>query len=123
MITIQFDFDTFTPIVADVYSMLKISYNLEDVLSVFRCFFQAYETKIGECHPGLKREQIAAIISAMPQIWIHDIGSEAVLIDLYPDEYRMLINQYFETYFPKCNYRINHFFSGRVREMRLYEIS
>lgn len=32
-----------------------------------------------------------------------------------------MIDAYFETEFYDCNYRINHFFSGQIRELRFYE--
>lgn len=122
VVSILFNFEVFTTVVAEVYSGLESSYNLDDVLRILQYFFQKYEAEMGECHPGIKRKQIADIIEAMPQIWGNKDGKQEALLDLDPDYYPALIDQYFQTYFPHCNYRINHFFSGRVRELRLYEV-
>lgn len=117
-----FDFDRFTPIVAEVYSEIESPYSLDNVLGVFYFFFLAFELATATIHPGIKRQQIADIINAMPQIWVDKGGKHEVLIDIEPEYYPDMITRYFETYFPRCNYRINHFFSGRVRELRYYEV-
>lgn len=122
VIWILFDFDRFTPIVAGVYSEMESTYSLEDVLDVFSCFFQSFELATATIHPGIRREQIANIIDAMPQIWLDKGGEHEVLIDLEPEYYPDMITRYFETHFPRCNYRINHFFSGRIREHRYQEL-
>ena len=32
-----------------------------------------------------------------------------------------MIDQHFQTRYRRCDYNINHFFSGRIRELRFYE--
>lgn len=122
VIWILFDFDRFTHIVAGVYSEKESPYSLDDVLGVFSCFFQAFELATDTIHPGIKRQQIADIIDAMPQIWVDKGGENEMLIDLEPEYYPDMITRYFDTYFPHCNYRINHFFSGHIREHRYQEL-
>lgn len=112
----QFDFDKFTEIAANVYS--GGVYSLEDALNVFRCFFARFEVFTGEAHPAIKKGQIAELMAAMPYI----DGRRSGLCDIEPEAYPEIIDRYFETPFRDCNYRINHFFSGRVRELRMQEL-
>lgn len=93
------------------------AYSFEEVLQVFRYYFETYELIFGEAHPMISIDQIARIIDCMP--FIFDGGK---MIDIYPDEYETIIDQHFNTkYMAGCDYNINHFFSGRIREMRYYE--
>ena len=41
--------------------------------------------------------------------------------NIEPDAYPLLIQLHFKTSYRRCDYNINHFFSGRIRELRLYE--
>ena len=43
------------------------------------------------------------------------------MFDTSPEDYRVLIDKYFETTFNNCDYRINHFFSRDIRTNRFYE--
>lgn len=93
------------------------AYSFEEVLQVFRYYFETYELIFGEAHPMISIDQIARIIDCMP--FIFDGGK---MIDIYPDEYETIIDQHLNTkYMAGCDYNINHFFSGRIREMRYYE--
>ena len=92
-------------------------YSVDDVLAVFAYFFDAYAAEIHQPHPPLKKEQILRIIEQMPFVDIHH-GNVA---DLDADAYPVMIDRYFRTPFRNCDYRINHFFSGQIREMRFYE--
>lgn len=114
-----FDFDTFARITASVYPEAATSYTLQDVLTIFRYFFGAYELNRCQVHPHIRRDQILRIIEVMDGYNLDGLvgGLETVDPDSYPD----LIDAYFETYFPRCDYRINHFFSGKVRTMRMFE--
>lgn len=111
-----FDFDKFSDITASVYP--GGTYTLEEALEVFRYFFQQYEECIGEVHPPIRVSQIVRICQDMPYIFLQDRGES--YIDVTPEDYTALIDNYFQTEFYNCDYRINHFFSGRVREMRYY---
>lgn len=117
------DFERFEGIVRKQWAILNknvevLPYTVGDYLGVFRCFFDTYEECRGEPHPPLKAEQVRRIMLRMPFIIFagecYDIG---------PGDYtEALIPAYFNTEYRACNYRINHFFSGRVREMKFYEI-
>ena len=98
---------------------MESPYTLDDVLFVFKYYFDAYEQKTTEPHPPLKKPQIVRIIQNMPY---YDSPPNAPgCADIDPESYPVLIDSYFRTPFINCNYRINHFFSGDVRTMRMYE--
>lgn len=111
-----FDFDTFKDIAKSVYP--DTAYSFGEAILVFRYFFKKYEEATGEPHPAINTNQIVWICKEMPRIK-NCYGGE---IELSADEYMGLIDRYFRTPFKNCDYRINHFFSGRVREMRYYEM-
>ena len=113
----KFNFGLFKAIATRVYnSMDSPVYSLEEVLWVFRFYFQTYEDTFGESHPPIRKEQIARIIEAMPFInW------EDGTADIYSSDYEALIEQHFQTRYHNCDYNINHFFSGDIRMLRYYE--
>lgn len=86
-------------------------YTLEETLHILQYFFKAYENHRGEPHPPLTVKNLVRIIEALPG-------------ELYPigEEYEMLIDAYFGTRYAHCDYRINHFLSGRVREILHYRM-
>ena len=109
----RFDFDLFCRMVKRIYPDSGCSYSVEDALLVFRYFFQRFERHTGKPHPPISKANAARIMARMPEL---ENG-----MPLEPDMYIDLIEQYFETDFPDCDYRINHFFSGRIRDNRFYE--
>lgn len=111
--------DKFREIAAAAYKDAGTPYTLEEVLSVFDYFFASYEAARGEPHPPIRKQQMIRIMEAMPYIDQQDRGNGTV--DMKAEYYPALIDAYFKTDFPNCNYRINHFFSGRIRELRYYE--
>lgn len=113
----QFDFERFSRIAARVYQQGN-PYSLEECLSVFQLYFQEYEDCMGRPHPPIRAEQIARIMEKMPYIDQLDNGG---LADLESEDYQNLINLHFKTRYRRCDYNINHFFSGRIRELRAYE--
>lgn len=122
MLPILFDFDLFSSIVGEVYQTVETDYSLEDAISIFRYFFQAYEANMGEQHPGIKREQIRYILQKISYL-VDNTGLQgSFCIDLEPEYYPPMIDNYFITDFPRCNHRINHFFSGNIRLLRYYEV-
>ena len=115
----HFDFETFARITTNVYPEAVTSYTLQDVLTIFRYFFGAYELNRREVHPPIRRDQIKRIIEVMDE---YDIGGLVGGLDtIDPDDYPDLIDAYFQTRFFPCDYRINHFFSGKIRTMRMFE--
>lgn len=114
----QFDFDLFTRIAATAHPEGR-QYTQEQCLEVFRCYFQTYEDYIGRPHPPIRREQIERIMGEMPCTVMEGRGGS--LEPLAPEDYLDLIDLHFKTRYRNCDYNINHFFSGRIREMRLYD--
>lgn len=113
-----FDFDTFTRIVRRVYPHGS-AYSLNDALTVFHEYFRRYEEKTGRAHPNIRGEQIRAIISKMPRIERQGVSGQP--IDIQPEDYPAIIDRHFLTDYRRCDWNINHFFSGRIRELRFYE--
>lgn len=113
-----FDFETFSRLVDKVYEEGG-PYRRDDVLEVFYCYFQRYEEETGGPHPNIRLDQIRHIIQLMPYLSPDSAG--AYLGDIEPEDYRYIIHQHFKTKYRRCDYNINHFFSGRIRELRWYE--
>lgn len=124
----EFDFDRFSRIAASVYNQGN-PYSLEECLSVFRYYFQRYELYMKHPHPPIRASQIARIMQDMPFLKRPDPALMEFVresfnynpVDIYPDDYKYIINLHFKTEYRNCDYNINHFFSGRIRELRLYE--
>lgn len=117
----QFDFPLFQGFASIAYRNVGSSpYSFDDVLRVFKCYFAYYEAWMNKPHPPIRIEQIERIISVMPYIDREDIGAYSADID--PGDYKTIIERHFQTaYKPRCDYNINHFFSGNIRLLRYYE--
>ena len=112
-----FDFDKFAQITASVYPVSP--YTLEESLSVFRYYFEKYEEHTCRPHPPIRASQIVRICQDMPSV---DRGySGGVYADIEPAAYPALIDRYFATKYCNCDRNINHFFSGRIRELKFFE--
>lgn len=112
----NFDFSRFSDIAASAYREENL-YSLEECLEIFRQYFQAYEKYMKHPHPPINREQIDRIMATMPAEGYYI----PALREIDPDEYENIINLHFKTKYRHCDYNINHFFSGRIRELRRYE--
>lgn len=128
MILLIFDFDWFTVSVTLAYRRCGgSSYKLPEVLRVFRYYFETYELLSGSPHPAISIQQIANIIDKMPMVsGVEEEDEEGNIqlldVELTPEDYELLIDQHFNTKYKRgCDYNINHFFSGRIRELRYYE--
>lgn len=115
----KFDFELFSRIAAKVYRE-EFLFSLERCLQVFRWYFETYEAYMGHPHPPICAEQIGRIMWLMPWVSADDIGGRYPDIDY--EDYEFLINLHFKTKYRHCDYNINHFFSGRIRELRFYEM-
>lgn len=113
-----FDFTRFSEVAASVYNEGN-PYPLEDVLEIFREYFREYELHMGHAHPAIRASQVARIVLDMP--WIFQNALSPQYADIAPDQYKAIIRRHFETKYRRCDYNINHFFSGKIREMRFYE--
>lgn len=110
----MFDFESFTRIVKLAYRRCGgSSYTLPEVLQVFRYYFVTYELIFEQPHPFINVSQAAGIIEKMPRTRNG--------IPLVPEEYEVIIDQHFITKYRCCDYNINHFFSGQIRDLRYYE--
>lgn len=125
----QFDFDRFARIAARVYRENN-PYTLSDCLEVFRLYFQTYEKYMGRHHPPIRAEQIDNIMQVMPFLelpdpefvkWMKETYGRDPGMDISKDLYPRLIQLHFKTRYRRCDYNINHFFSGKIRELRLHE--
>lgn len=117
----QFDFDRFTTLAKLAYRHCdgEELYSFDDVLKVFRYYFETYELIFNEPHPMISINQIVSIIRKMPYSDDDEIASS---FDYSPDDYEAMIDQHFATSYRNCDYNINHFFSGRIRALRFYEV-
>lgn len=105
----------------DTEHYIRLAYNkssshdfsLNEVIDVFDYYFKVYTKVFLKIHPHLKLKQIERIIKEMP--YIDGILAES-------NWYFDLIDQHFKTDYGRCDYNINHFFSGRIRELRFYEV-
>lgn len=87
---------------------------------MFREYFQAYEQHTGHPHPPIRASQIARIMQDIPWVCADNKGS--YYSDIVPECYPDLIALHFKTRYQHCDYSINHFFSGKIRELRLHEV-
>lgn len=117
------DYELFTPIVRRQWVQLfndnngNFPFTVDECLLVFRYFFDAYHRVMGEDHPPLKAGYIRSIMEKMPYI---ETNFDEI-IELSADDYPGMIESYFKTNFANCDYRVLHFFSGHIRELRYYE--
>ena len=112
-----FDFKKFSNIVTSIYQ--DEEYSLSDALSVFKYYFVKFEDCKGYAHPAIKLDQIISIIRKMPYFCEEDMQTGCAY--LVPESYFAMIDQHFQTKYRQCDYNINHFFSGKIRELRYYE--
>lgn len=113
-----FDFDTFAQVTERVF-VGNGPYTLDEVLFVFWAYFEQYEIHTGHAHPPIKASQIAHIVDVMPYLEAEDIGAYSADVEAvyYPD----IITKHFETQYRRCDWNINHFFTGRIRWLRARE--
>lgn len=114
-----FDFQRFAKVATSVYNQGN-PYSLEECLKVFRLYFQTYEEYMGCSHPPIRASQIFRIMQDMP--WVCEGNKGSPYDDIFPNIYKYIINLHFKTKYRRCDYNINHFFSGRIRELRLHEV-
>lgn len=98
----------------------KSPYDFEDARSVFKYYFEQYERWTGRAHPPIRPAQIRRIVQEMPWYSPDQLCEEYPTI--VPEEYPAIIDLHFKTVYRNCDYNINHFFSGRIREYRYYEV-
>lgn len=117
----QFDFKIFDKIAAKAYKeVIHPFYSFDEVIRIFHYYFKKYELCTGRPHPPIKQEQIFRIIEEMPCTPI--MKGERGFAEIDAETYKDIIDLHFKTKYRRCDYGISHFFSGRIRELRLHEI-
>lgn len=110
-------FEQFENMCSLIYKTVKTDkFSFDDCMKVFRLYFAAYRGFTGEGHPIPRYKQIATIMEKMP------FADEEGSIPLEPEDYEVLIPAYFMIPFPNSDRNISHFFSGKIRENRFFEI-
>ena len=113
-----FNFEKFKRIAVKAYRRVDNPiFDLEEVLIIFGWYFYRYEQMRREPHPPIRTEQVERLIEEMP----YCEGVSGDLLELYPEDYAAMIDQYFKTRYRNCDYNINHFFSGQIRSIKFYE--
>lgn len=90
-----------------------------DVIKVFEFYFNEYESRVGMRHPKLNLKAMHQILEVLPFIYDSNLDKE---IPLLVDDYRQIIKMHFSTEYRFTDYNILHFFSGRIRLLRFYEL-
>ena len=108
-----FDFERFKPRIKLAYrNCTNCPYSIEEVTEVIAYYFDTYEYIFDNPHPVISLQQLTDIIRKMPEV-------NGLYIE--PENYPPMIDQHFATDYGGCDYNINHFFSGLIRENRFYE--
>ena len=102
-----------------LFNHCNTSYSLKDTIEVFELFFAAYEHFTEEKHPVINVGQIKDIIENMPFVCVGNCEDNT--LDISVEDYKLMIPAYFMTNYKNCDYHINHFFSGKIRELKYYE--
>lgn len=112
------NYNIFDRLVASVYQE-KDAWPLEGYIYVFHKYFDTYEEYFQEPHPHISKANIRKLMDKMPYLSCESRHDTDEYLD--PDSYDALIERYFELDWQHCDYNVNHFFSGQIREMRFYE--
>lgn len=105
--------DIFRKQLIKAYNQAQCNYCIEDVFYIFVTYFEYYSAYTKHTHPPIKTGYVIKIIDSM---------SICGDIELNPETYPLLIECYFQTAFKNCDRNICHFFSGKIRELRYYEL-
>ena len=112
-----FNMNVFSQLAIKQYEKVENSeYLLHEVMSIFCRYFEKFEQYRRIVHPNIRSEQIFSIIERMPYL---DVERETYIV---PGDYCAIIDKHFQTEYSKCDYNINHFFSGNIRLLRYYEV-
>lgn len=93
-------------------------FDVEDATSIFRHYLSTYKLTMGYAHPPVSLRQVTDYCAKLPYIPNPETGEA---IEITPDYYIHMIDQYFCVDFPDCNYNMQHFFSGNIRYYRYLE--
>ena len=111
----MFDYSILEKQVRKAFQNISPVWETTEYFSVFCAFFKAFRQARGEDHPFLRTDHVQRLMEKMP--WL----DEDHQLPVNAEEYPRLIEFYFQANFEGCDYRIGHFFSGHVRELRAIE--
>ena len=106
-------------------------WNLKAVIDTFRYFYDQYYEHFAEIHPRLSNESVRRVIEKLGHTdgyFDVDMAFNGTLcpledgIDLFPEMYPQMIDEYFKQPFVDCDYKITHFMSDNIRILRYYEL-
>ena len=99
----------------------ELGYRFEEtreICKIIGYFFDVYNTEMGMPHPVLNNKTMTNCIIA-----IHDdYGKGDGSYFPYFDEYKPLIDSYFNKVILECDFHLPHFVSGEIRQNLYYEI-
>ncbi len=107
------DYDIFKRQLKKAYSQSCCSFTINECWDILVYYFLCYEEYTKHSHPPIKTELLTDILDKMG-------GNDDIEFDA--ECYRDMIILYFTTPFKNCDRNICHFFSGKIRELRYYEL-
>ena len=115
-----FDFKTFKKVAYKAYKQLPDSaygFSFNEMMDIFHRYFDLYEKTFNEVHPPINAKQIQRLMCKMRYC-----DNDGVPFEFEYEDYAPIIAQHFKTQYYNCDYNINHFFSGKIRALRFYEV-
>lgn len=114
----SFDFDVVCEQIRQAYEEMEdYPYSEKEVETIFKTYFKYYRKYRGREHPKLSTENIRQIMNKLPYI----DENHGCTQDIEASQYEQLISKHFRTKYEDCDYNINHFVSGRIRDLRFFE--
>jgi len=89
-----------------------------EITEVLDLFFRKFRFFTGREHPEPRRDQFKFFSCMLP--YYSNTTKDPQLMtgeacEILPDQYSRIMNEYFNTRYPHCNYHIHHFLAGKIR--------
>lgn len=115
-----FDFKLFESDVKRIYSGYEqCSLELNEVVLIFKYYFEKFEKVMSVPHPRVNQNALIKILNELPYVYDEKYD---FYVELTLNDYIEIIDKHFATRYRFCDYNIIHFFSGRIRLLRFYEL-
>lgn len=93
---------------------------INEVIYIIRYFYSRYSMYFGTEHPRINNKTMDSVVRNIID------GTENMIVGglldaVDRDDYVLMIDKYFDTYFKNCDYNIQHFMTSGIRELRYYE--
>ncbi len=93
---------------------------INEVSYIIRYFYFKYYCRFNREHPRLNNKTMDKCVFQLIG------GSDNCIVgtllgEVNRDDYKLMIDKYFETWFADCDYHLPHFVTSNVRELRYYE--